>query len=280
VDPATKRKLWRVMARIAAGGTSIILVSHSMVSQHEREGVLRVRCGSSHIGAAVCLPVTLTTAPLRPLSTHLQEECEALCHRIGIAVGGRLRCLGSPQHLKHRFGRGYLGVLKLRPPRDDAVAAVAAAVSTHIGGRPLVGLGDVHSLCAALGGPGRETALCAEGSGWALDAALRDPAVGGVEPLAFATWWAGEDAVAGATAFVAAAFPGSALVERHGELLRFTITKAHPPQPLSAVFASFEGAKASLGLQEYSISEPSLEDIFNLLAAQQAEETGKARGMA
>ena len=31
VDPATKRKLWRVMARIAAGGTSIILVSHSMV---------------------------------------------------------------------------------------------------------------------------------------------------------------------------------------------------------------------------------------------------------
>ena len=35
------------------------------------------------------------------------EECEALCQRIGIMVGGRLRCLGSSQHLKTRFGKGF-----------------------------------------------------------------------------------------------------------------------------------------------------------------------------
>ncbi|CAN0211427.1 unnamed protein product, partial [Ascophyllum nodosum] len=38
------------------------------------------------------------------LTTHSMEECEALCQRIGIMVGGRLRCLGSSQHLKTRFG--------------------------------------------------------------------------------------------------------------------------------------------------------------------------------
>ena len=35
------------------------------------------------------------------------EECEALCQRIGIMVGGRLRCLGTSQHLKTRFGKGF-----------------------------------------------------------------------------------------------------------------------------------------------------------------------------
>lgn len=29
------------------------------------------------------------------LTTHSMEECEALCNRAGIMVGGRLRCLGT-----------------------------------------------------------------------------------------------------------------------------------------------------------------------------------------
>lgn len=41
------------------------------------------------------------------LTTHSMEECEALCQRIGIMVSGRLRCSGSAQRLKSRFGDGY-----------------------------------------------------------------------------------------------------------------------------------------------------------------------------
>ncbi|CAM9893019.1 unnamed protein product, partial [Hapterophycus canaliculatus] len=41
------------------------------------------------------------------LTTHSMEECEAVCGRLGIMVGGRLRCIGTPQHLKGRFGGGY-----------------------------------------------------------------------------------------------------------------------------------------------------------------------------
>ncbi|KAG4055521.1 hypothetical protein PC123_g9410 [Phytophthora cactorum] len=45
------------------------------------------------------------------LTTHSMEECEALCSRVRIMVGGRLRGLGSVQHLKSRFGDGLvLGV--------------------------------------------------------------------------------------------------------------------------------------------------------------------------
>jgi ATP-binding cassette subfamily A (ABC1) protein 3 len=38
------------------------------------------------------------------LTTHSMNEAQALCTRIGIMVGGRLRCIGSPQHLKTRYG--------------------------------------------------------------------------------------------------------------------------------------------------------------------------------
>eukprot|EP00899_Mesostigma_viride_P015099 jgi/Mesvir1/23590/Mv18280-RA.1 len=41
------------------------------------------------------------------LTTHSMEESEALCGRLGVMVAGRLRCLGTPQHLKSRFGDGY-----------------------------------------------------------------------------------------------------------------------------------------------------------------------------
>ena len=35
------------------------------------------------------------------------EECEALCTRLAVMVNGQFKCLGSPQHLKSRFGEGY-----------------------------------------------------------------------------------------------------------------------------------------------------------------------------
>ncbi len=41
------------------------------------------------------------------LTTHSMEEADFLCTRIGILVGGNLKCLGPPMHLKAKFGSGY-----------------------------------------------------------------------------------------------------------------------------------------------------------------------------
>jgi ABC-type multidrug transport system ATPase subunit len=38
------------------------------------------------------------------LTSHSMEECEALCHKVGIMVKGQFKCIGSVQHLKNRFG--------------------------------------------------------------------------------------------------------------------------------------------------------------------------------
>lgn len=42
------------------------------------------------------------------------EECEALCTRLAIMVQGQFKCLGSPQHLKSKFGSGYSLQAKVR----------------------------------------------------------------------------------------------------------------------------------------------------------------------
>ncbi|CAL8304542.1 unnamed protein product [Lota lota] len=48
------------------------------------------------------------------ITTHYMEEAEAVCDRVAIMVSGQLRCIGSIQHLKARYGRGYSLEVKLR----------------------------------------------------------------------------------------------------------------------------------------------------------------------
>ena len=56
------------------------------------------------------------------LTTHSMEECEALCTRIGIMVGGVLRCLGSSQRLRSKYGHGYQIEIGMVIPLAAAVA--------------------------------------------------------------------------------------------------------------------------------------------------------------
>eukprot|EP01031_Cornospumella_fuschlensis_P022275 gene22275-27238_t len=81
MDPVARRFMWKVIARMST---------------------LESRCSVM-------------------LTTHSMEEAEALCSRIGVMVNGQLQCLGSAQHLKHRFGQGFELTLKLLTPPEEAV---------------------------------------------------------------------------------------------------------------------------------------------------------------
>uniref|UniRef100_A0A5F8H607 ABC transporter domain-containing protein n=1 Tax=Monodelphis domestica TaxID=13616 RepID=A0A5F8H607_MONDO len=48
------------------------------------------------------------------LTTHYMAEAEALCDRVAIMVSGKLRCIGSIQHLKSKFGKDYLLEIKVK----------------------------------------------------------------------------------------------------------------------------------------------------------------------
>ena len=67
------------------------------------------------------------------LTTHSMEECEALCNRLCIMTSGQLRCIGTPQHLKSKFGHGFqLDVtLKTQQVQGEAHDPVADQVSVE-----------------------------------------------------------------------------------------------------------------------------------------------------
>ena len=47
------------------------------------------------------------------------EECEALCTRLAIMVNGQFKCMGSPQHLKSKFGQGYTLLIKVKVTAEE-----------------------------------------------------------------------------------------------------------------------------------------------------------------
>ena len=50
------------------------------------------------------------------------EECEALCTRLAIMVNGQFKCLGSPQHLKNKFGEGFTLLARVAPTQEGTLA--------------------------------------------------------------------------------------------------------------------------------------------------------------
>ena len=42
------------------------------------------------------------------MSTHSMEEAELLCNRIAIMIKGKIRCIGTPEHLKMKYGNTYI----------------------------------------------------------------------------------------------------------------------------------------------------------------------------
>ena len=206
-----------------------------------------------------------------------------LCDRIGIMVGGYMRCLGSITHLRARFGHGYQLELKLRDPSAEAVADL---LSQGIDFPHRVTAADLPHLCAVLGDAGRAATVNADDeAGFGLWQSL--DANGACTPDFFASWYVLQDYRAAMLAYVAAAFPGSSLVEQHEQNFRFSIPQVG--RTLSSIFAKIEDARTGdsdegsiaqrVEIEEYAVSQTTLEQVFNKFAAQQEEETGPIRGM-
>lgn len=127
------------------------------------------------------------------LTSHSMEECEALCNRLAIMVDGRFSCIGSVQHLKHRFGQGYTLIAKLQ---DTAAATTPSKKAIELN------------------------------------------------------------------------FPGAVLKEEHMGIVRYEVLG----HSLATIFGTMERVKAELGLEDYSVTQCTLEQIFLDIAAAGEEE--------
>jgi len=52
------------------------------------------------------------------LTSHFIEECEVLCDRLCIMVRGKIKCIGSPQHLRTKFAQGHTVLLEFASSSD------------------------------------------------------------------------------------------------------------------------------------------------------------------
>lgn len=64
------------------------------------------------------------------LTSHSMAECDVLCSRLAIMVNGQFKCLGTPQHLKHRFGTGYY--LKLRLADESSIQIASNIIQQYL----------------------------------------------------------------------------------------------------------------------------------------------------
>ncbi|XP_036125022.1 ATP-binding cassette sub-family A member 8-like [Molossus molossus] len=126
------------------------------------------------------------------LTTHYMAEAEAVCDRVAIMVSGRLRCIGSIQHLKNKFGKDYLLEMKVKTPTQ-------------------------------------------------------------VEPLH------GE---------ILRLFPQAARQERYSSLMVYKLPM-EDVRPLAQAFFKLESVKQSFDLEEYSLSQSTLEQVFLELSKEQ-----------
>ncbi|XP_075755150.1 phospholipid-transporting ATPase ABCA3 [Pelodiscus sinensis] len=135
------------------------------------------------------------------ITSHSMEECEALCTRLAIMVNGQFKCLGSPQHLKSKFGSGYTLLAKTRAEEE----------------------GDVQVF----------------------------------------------------KAFVEKTFPGSVLKHEHQGMVHYHLTSKN--LSWAQVFGALERAKEKFRVEDYSVSQISLEQVFMSFTRFQhcAEERGK-----
>uniref|UniRef100_A0A8C6Y5X6 ATP-binding cassette sub-family A member 2 n=1 Tax=Naja naja TaxID=35670 RepID=A0A8C6Y5X6_NAJNA len=127
------------------------------------------------------------------LTSHSMEECEALCTRLAIMVNGRLKCLGSIQHLKNRFGDGYM--ITVRTKSSLNVKEVAQFFSRN--------------------------------------------------------------------------FPEAVLKERHHTKVQYQLKSEHIS--LAQVFSKMEQVVDVLGIEDYSVSQTTLDNVFVNFAKKQSD---------
>ncbi|KAF0685093.1 Aste57867_22967 [Aphanomyces stellatus] len=205
------------------------------------------------------------------LTTHSMEECEALCTRVGIMVDGRLRCLGSIQHLKHKFGDGLMMHVKLTSVASEAVQAM---LDQHFATETTLTAARVDEVCAAMGRPDRAALVNMDHpTGYILAESLAQSQY--IRAADFCMWWLGENHFDALHGHLHDAFGASSvlLLERQNDVARFKLRGEK--LLLGTVFSDIERMKAVLSIQEYTVSQTTLEQIFNAFASQQKGSKGQ-----
>jgi len=244
MDPMARRDLWKVISNMVVGSTdtSVILTTHSM------------------------------------------EECEALCPRIAIMAGGKFKCLGSAQRLKSRFGQGYQMELKVSESveGDQDFNDTLTNLLTSASKQPVndvengIDVEDIYftleetleGLNALTGDTFLSSKIHEEDpTGYLIHKNAMNST--GVAAKELTTFCATELRLKNLEKILKEKYPDCILRERQDTRLRFEVPSEGTK--ISSLFATTEEKKEDLFIADYGISQTTLEQVFNMHAAQAEE---------
>ncbi|OEU16083.1 hypothetical protein FRACYDRAFT_208005 [Fragilariopsis cylindrus CCMP1102] len=245
VDPVARREIWEMVSN---------MVSDSNVPPEERTSVI--------------------------LTTHSMEECEALCPRIGIMAAGNLRCVGSAQQLKSKFGQGYQVEMKIKNVETSdkdyleilaglaKIADVSEEVAIEKGGEIFLDLEKTKQALNQITSDGYLPNMLDEndpnGPGFMVLKEAKSPA--GIDLDEIAEFACTEIRMRLLYDFMNTTYPDNILRERQDTKTRYEVSSKGVR--IGEIFAAIEDNKDRLMVYEYGVSQTSLEQVFNMHAAE------------
>lgn len=171
------------------------------------------------------------------LTSHSMEECEALCNQLIIMVNGQICCIGTPLHLKNKFGNGYTVLIKVCPGEISArtLSHTSSIIST-----------DSNDPRAPITRD-RSQSVKRYGTEQTLKRNLDE-----------------------VKKFISSRFPSSQLKATHNNLLHYTIESTDQVAVrCSQIFGQLEENRTILRIEDYSVCQTNLEQIFLTFARKQ-----------
>jgi len=235
VDVVAKREIWEMISKMVMGGN---------VPPEERTSVV--------------------------LTTHSMEECEALCPRIGIMAGGKLRCLGSAQRLKSKFGQGYQVEMKIRNVgKTDRDYQEILGVFSEMAGVPgvdssserehkmyndiFLDFTQAHQGLAQLTGDGYLTNMLNESDPVGYVVFKEANSQAGIDVEGLAEFACQELRMRRLNEFISENYPDNVLRERQDTKARYEVNSKG--LHIGNIFAAIEENKEKLLVAEYGVSQ-------------------------
>jgi ATP-binding cassette subfamily A (ABC1) protein 3 len=200
------------------------------------------------------------------LTTHSMDEAESLCNTIAIMVGGRFRCYGTATHIKNKYSSGYEFLLKVVYPTAEEVKRTSQTMASFTKD----GFVSENSVAAALRASGSEDLIdlvSQHSSGAYLWEEIKENQK--VDVLSLAEWVVLENIGTNISEWLKSEFGYVRLIEHYGSYYKFKIENSgNKAWSIGMIFGKIENVKDELRIFEYSLSQTTLEQIFNMFASE------------
>jgi len=201
------------------------------------------------------------------LTTHSMDEAEALSTKVGIMVEGRLKCLGTVQHIKNKYGGGYEVEIKLNLVSKAQITEAAHDLGLTMGAE--LNKTQIENLLKQVG----MTRVLKEDSEESKKSGIPPEIKQGKISVDFLMEWIlNEKNGQKLKGFFEKHFEGTALIEQISTFYRFRISSNIS---IGTVFGTIEENKTNLGITQYSVRQSSIEQIFNMFATNSQPEPSK-----